>query len=131
MEKSGNQGGMSLVFFIYGNLLALFFIVLKWTGHIEWPWLWVLLPLFIHWAAAFLWFAAYEKWNDAKAKQPFPKISLSLLDFAISLFVFLKYVEYLDWPWVFMLVLFLYGKTALTLLALLFIAAANLIKARK
>jgi len=33
----------------FGGLLTIAFIVLKLTGQIAWPWVWVLCPLWISW----------------------------------------------------------------------------------
>lgn len=43
--ESGSSGGGGGVGF--SSLLAIVFIALKLTGHIDWPWLWVLSPLWI------------------------------------------------------------------------------------
>lgn len=38
------EGGVKIGFF---GLLALAFIVLKLTGHIQWSWLWILSPIWL------------------------------------------------------------------------------------
>lgn len=42
---SSNRSGESGVGIGFLGVLGIAFIVLKLTGHIEWPWLWVLAPL--------------------------------------------------------------------------------------
>lgn len=42
MESTESRGGIGFV-----GALALLFIGLKLTGHIAWPWLWVLAPLWV------------------------------------------------------------------------------------
>lgn len=41
-STSSSNGGIGFV-----GLLAIAFIVLKLTGYIDWPWLWVLSPMWI------------------------------------------------------------------------------------
>lgn len=41
-NKSASSGGIG-----FAGMLAILFIGLKLTGHIDWPWLWVLSPLWI------------------------------------------------------------------------------------
>ena len=43
--KSAAGGGLSL-----GTILGVIFIILKLTGNITWPWIWVLAPFWIPWA---------------------------------------------------------------------------------
>lgn len=40
--SSGSSGGIS-----FAGLLTIVFVVLKLTGYIAWPWVWVLSPLWI------------------------------------------------------------------------------------
>lgn len=42
MAECAKSSGVRVGFF---GLLALVFITLKLTGHVSWPWLWVLTPL--------------------------------------------------------------------------------------
>lgn len=42
-EKSNSSGG-GIGFY---GMLTILFIVLKLTGHITWPWLWVLSPIWL------------------------------------------------------------------------------------
>lgn len=42
MESTESRGGIGFV-----GALTLLFIGLKLTGHIAWPWLWVLAPLWV------------------------------------------------------------------------------------
>lgn len=42
MANNNNSNGLS-----FGGVLCLIFITLKLTGLINWPWLWVLSPLWI------------------------------------------------------------------------------------
>lgn len=41
-NSTGSSGGLG-----FFGMLAILFIGLKLTGHITWPWLWVLSPLWI------------------------------------------------------------------------------------
>ena len=41
-DSKGSSGGVGFV-----GLLAILFIALKLTGHIQWSWLWVLSPIWI------------------------------------------------------------------------------------
>jgi hypothetical protein len=47
-RESSAGGGIG-----FGGLLCILFIALKLTGHIDWPWLWVLSPLWIPLALVF------------------------------------------------------------------------------
>lgn len=47
-----NASGASSGGIGFAGLLTVAFVVLKLTGHIDWPWLWVLSPL---WITACLW----------------------------------------------------------------------------
>jgi phosphoglycerol transferase MdoB-like AlkP superfamily enzyme len=48
--KMENQSNSNITGIGFCGLLGVAFIVLKLTGVIEWPWLWVLSPLWIPWA---------------------------------------------------------------------------------
>lgn len=54
MTDSGRSGGMS-----FTGALAILFIGLKLAGFIDWPWVWVLSPLWIGLAIAVLAAIAY------------------------------------------------------------------------
>lgn len=52
VERPATQNNPTRTFSIgFGGLLALLFIGLKLTGHIDWSWLWVLAPLWLPAAA--------------------------------------------------------------------------------
>ena len=61
-EEKGNnvvtRGGVG-----FCSLLGLLFIALKLTGFIDWPWLWVLAPLWIPLALVALVFAVVFVWT--------------------------------------------------------------------
>ncbi|GIM88848.1 hypothetical protein [Paractinoplanes toevensis] len=52
-SSSSSSGGIGFV-----GLLAIVFIVLKLTGAIAWPWVWVLAPIWISFALGLLALAA-------------------------------------------------------------------------
>ena len=62
-ESNSASGGIGFV-----GLLQLVFIVLKLTGYIEWPWLWVMAPAwisFILWLLVVVGFVIfYRRWGE-------------------------------------------------------------------
>jgi hypothetical protein len=62
-ESSGLGGGIGFV-----ELLTILFIALKLTGYVNWPWIWVLSPLWISASVGVLIvvcvlaFNAFERW---------------------------------------------------------------------
>jgi hypothetical protein len=62
-ESSGSGSGAGFV-----ELLTILFIALKLTGFVDWPWIWVLSPLWISAAVGILIvvcvlvFIAFERW---------------------------------------------------------------------
>lgn len=61
-ESNGASGGIGFV-----GLLQLIFIVLKLTGYIEWPWLWVMAPTWIGlilWVLGFVVFVIIYRWLE-------------------------------------------------------------------
>lgn len=57
MNQNSKNGNYSLDHsskITFTNLLGLLFIGLKLTGHINWPWVWVLAPFWIPFSAALL-----------------------------------------------------------------------------
>ena len=48
-NSSSSSGGVGL-----GGLLTVLFVGLKLTGHITWPWIWVLSPIWISFGLAIL-----------------------------------------------------------------------------
>lgn len=47
-----HYGGISVI-----SLLGVAFVVLKLTGYIDWPWIWVLAPFWIPWVVLFAFLA--------------------------------------------------------------------------
>ncbi len=58
MNKGNTQSGLST-----GSVLGLIFIVLKLTGNIDWPWIWVLAPFWIGLAVLVIGFTALKLWS--------------------------------------------------------------------
>ena len=62
-ESNGSSGGIGFM-----GLLQLVFIVLKLTGYIDWPWLWVMAPTwicFVLWVLTVVGFVIfYLRWGE-------------------------------------------------------------------
>lgn len=66
MNNDSSGGGVR-----FAGLLTVLFIGLKLTGHITWPWVWVLSPLWITLdigIIALLAFLAYVRWDDHRTE---------------------------------------------------------------
>lgn len=60
-NNSSSGGGIG-----FTSLLAILFIALKLIGIIDWPWIWVLCPIWIGWAVIFILLAIWGLINRRK-----------------------------------------------------------------